>query len=240
MLPSEAHPCPDRPLARRLSAGRCSSSTSRSTPNAWGLPRERIARDLEELGREAAVSVAVAPATPDLARVSAAVGIPVLAQHVDVIPAGAHTGYVPAESVRAAGGIGSLVSHSEHPLPAGLARETVARLAAMGLVAVVCAPTVAAARRLAATKAPYLAIEPPELIGGDRAVSTARPSVITDTVAAVRTVAPAVSVLCGAGIHDRRDVHRALELGAAGVLVASAVARARSPRNAIRELLAGF
>lgn len=209
-------------------------------PECLGLPAERIARDLEELGRGAGVSVAIAPATPDLGRVSRSVGIPVLAQHVDPVPAGAHTGFVPPESIRAAGASGSLVNHSEHPLSEARSRATVARLAATNLVAVVCAPTVLTARRLARANPSYLAIEPPELIGGDRAVSTARPAVVSDTVAAVRSVAPAVSVLCGAGVHDRRDVHRALELGAVGVLVASAVTRARSPRDSIAELLAGF
>jgi len=205
-----------------------------------GPAAERIAGHLEELGRAAGVPVAIAPATPDLGRVAAAVEIPVLAQHVDPVDAGARTGFVPPESVRAAGGSGSLINHSEHPVSPAQARATVTRLGGMDLVAVVCAPTVPAARRLARTHAPYLAIEPPELIGGDRAVSTARPAVITETVEAVRSVAPEVAVLCGAGIRDRRDVRRALELGAAGVLVASAVTRGPSPRDALAELLAGF
>jgi triosephosphate isomerase (TIM) len=209
-------------------------------PECLGPPAERIAHHLEELGRAAGVAVAIAPATADLGRVSTAVGIPVLAQHVDAVAAGAHTGFVPPESIRASGGSGSLVNHSEHRLSEPTIRATVARLSATELVAVVCAPTVPVARRLARLKPSYLAIEPPELIGGDRAVSTARPEVVSDTVAAVRAVAPSVSVLCGAGVHTRHDVRRALELGSVGVLVASAVARARSPRDSIEELLAGF
>jgi triosephosphate isomerase len=205
-----------------------------------GAPAERIARDLEELGSEQGVPVGVAPATPDLGRVAAAVGIPVLAQHVDAVGAGAHTGFVPVEAVRAAGARGGLVNHSEHPLSFRDCRRTVGELGRAGLAAVVCAPTVTSARRLAGLEPAYLAIEPPELIGGDHAVSTARPGVVSGTVSAVRAVAPSVNVLCGAGVHDRRDVRRALELGAVGVLVASAVTRARSPRDAIAELLAGF
>jgi triosephosphate isomerase (TIM) len=71
-------------------------------------------------------------------------------------------------------------------------------------------------------------------------VSTARPSVVSGTVAAVRSVSPTTRVLCGAGIHDRRDVRRAIELGAEGILVASAVARAPDPGAAIDELISGF
>ena len=200
----------------------------------------RLARTLEELGRGAGVAVAIAPAAPDLARVAGAVAIPVLAQHVDAVDTGAHTGSIPSEAVERAGGWGSLVNHSEHPLSVPVARETVRRLSAHGLTAVLCARDVRTVARLATLNAPYLAIEPPELIGGDRAVSTARPQVVSGAVAAVRAVAPATVVLCGAGVHDRHDVARALELGAAGVLVASAVARASDPRAAIGELLAGF
>jgi triosephosphate isomerase (TIM) len=209
-------------------------------PSAIGLPAVRLARLLDGLARSAGVSAAIAPATPDLARVAAEVRLPVLAQHVDPVEAGPCTGFVPPAAVRAAGGIGSLVNHSEHPLPDRQVRETVRALRAAGLVAVVCAGNVATAGRLGRLRPDYLAIEPPELIGGTRAVSTARPEVVSGAVGAVRRVAPSTRVLCGAGVHDRRDVTRALELGSGGVLVSSAVTRARSPRSAIRELLAGF
>jgi triosephosphate isomerase len=199
-----------------------------------------VARLLEVAGREVGVATAIAPPLPDLAHVAQAVPIPVLAQHVDPGDAGARTGYVPAEAIAAAGARGSLLNHSEHPMSDRDIEDAVQRLTAHRLVAVICAADVEPARRLAAFKPPYLAVEPPELIGGDRAVSTARPEVVSGTVTAVRTVSPATRVLCGAGVHDRRDVARALELGADGVLVASAVTRAPDADQAIRELLAGY
>jgi triosephosphate isomerase (TIM) len=192
------------------------------------------------LGGASGVAVAIAPAGPDLARVAQAVRIPVLAQHVDPVDAGARTGSVPAEAILAAGGAGSLVNHSEHPVSDSDARAIAGRLSRLGLVPVVCAGTVERARVLAALAPPFLAIEPPELIGGDRAVSTARPEVVSGTVAAVRSVAPATHVLCGAGVHDRKDVRRARELGSEGILVASAVTTATNPSAAIEELLSGF
>ena len=209
-------------------------------PGHLGPAAERTAHLLEELGREHGVAVALAPAAADLGRVATAVSIPVIAQHADPVAAGPCTGFLPPEAIRAAGGWGSLVNHSEHPLSTAVTRATVERLKALNLVAVVCARDVAAARRLGGLLPPFLAVEPPELIGGDRAVSTARPEVVSGAVTAVRKVAPSTRVLCGAGVHDRRDVARALELGSAGVLVASAVTRAPDPRAAIAELLAGF
>jgi triosephosphate isomerase len=209
-------------------------------PTALGAGAERIARTLEELGRSTGVPVAVAPATPDISRLTAQLRLPVLAQHVDPVDPGPRTGFVPPEAVAAAGARGSLVNHSEHPLSPSEGRETALRLNRLGLVAVVCARDVAAARRLARLRPPYLAIEPPDLIGGDRSVSTARPEVILSVVRAVAAVSPETVVLCGAGVHTRHDVEKARELGAQGILVASAVTRAPSARNALAELLAGF
>jgi len=209
-------------------------------PGALGPGAEKLARLLEDLGHAAGVAVAVAPAMPDLGRVAASVSVPVLAQHVDALDAGAHTGFVPPEALAQAGGWGSLVNHSEHPLRSPVVEATVRRLTDRGLVAVVCAGDVRAARRLAVFRPDYIAVEPPELIGGNRSVSTARPEVVSGTVEAVRRVSPSTLVLCGAGVHARGDVARALELGADGVLVASAVTRSGDPRVAIAELLAGF
>jgi len=200
----------------------------------------RTAKLLESVARELGVAAAVAPPLPDLSRVATSVSIPVLAQHVDPGEGGARTGFTPVEAIAAAGGKGSLVNHSERPLPFPLIEEAVRRLAERSLIAVVCAPDVASARHLATTRPPYLAIEPPELIGGDRAVSSARPEVVSEGVREVHAVSPTTRVLCGAGIHDRRDVARALELGTDGVLVASAVTRAPDVERAIRELLSGY
>jgi len=166
--------------------------------------------------------------------------IPVLAQHADLVGTGQVTGFVSPEALRLGGARGSLLNHSEHPLSTGLLRALNRRLAQLELVSVVCARDVSNSRALAHLRPPYLAVEPPELIGGTRSVSTARPEVVADSVAAVRSVSKRTTVLCGAGVHDRHDVRKALELGSQGVLVASAVARARNPGAAIRELLAGF
>jgi triosephosphate isomerase (TIM) len=209
-------------------------------PSALGSRAVEIATELADAGRSAGVAVAIAPATPELARVVAAVPIAVLAQHVDPGDPGPSTGFVPVPALSAAGARGSLVNHSEHPLPFAKVAAVVGGLEAAGLAAVVCARNPEATRRLAALRPPYVAIEPPELIGGPRAVSTAKPEVVVAGVRAARGVSPSTHVLCGAGVKDRGDVRKALELGSEGVLVASAVALAPRPRDAIEELLSGF
>ncbi|MFZ0892078.1 MAG: triose-phosphate isomerase [Thermoplasmata archaeon] len=212
----------------------------KSYPGALGPGAERIGRVLERLGQEFAVPVALAPAAPDIAHLSQLLQIPVLAQHTDDIDSGAHTGYVVAEALSFARAQGSLLNHSERPISAAAVRTTMERLRHFGLVPVVCARNVAEARTLARFRPPYLAVEPPELIGGNVSVSKAKPEVISRTVTAVRAVSPSTKVLCGAGIHDATDVRRSVELGSEGILVASAVTRASDVEEAIRELLRGF
>ena len=209
-------------------------------PTAVGAGALRIGRSLEREAERADVAVAIAPAAADLAWLAHRLSIPVLAQHADPADLGASTGAMVPASLRASGVRGSLVNHSEHPLPARTVDRTVAKLAGAGWTAIVCAGDVRAAARLARSHPPYLAIEPPELIGGDRAVSTARPEVVSQAVDRVHRVSSATRVLCGAGVHDRRDVAIAGRLGSEGILVASAVTTAPEPARAIRELLRGF
>ena len=212
----------------------------KSYPHRLGPGAVSIGRTFQKALGDAGVAGAIAPAAPDLGVLARRLNVPVLAQHADPHEPGPHTGYLVPEAIAAAGGRGSLVNHSEHPLPMTTIGTTLRRLESLGLVAILCARDVAHARRLAGFHPPYLAVEPPELIGGNRSVSTARPGVISGAVSAVRKVSPRTHVLCGAGIHNRHDVRRSFELGAEGILVSSAVARAEDPARAIEELLHGF
>jgi len=83
-----------------------------------------------------------------------------------------------------------------------------------------------------------VAVEPPELIGGDISVATADPDIVTDAVDAAGAVNDDVDVFCGAGISTGDDVVTAGELGAEGILLASGVAKADDPRAALEDLVA--
>jgi triosephosphate isomerase len=200
-----------------------------------------IGRRLGRLGKRYGVNVAIAPVPSLMGWLSRELPIPVISQHADPRLPGASTGYVIPAALKAAGVKGSLLNHAEHPLAPEVLKETAHMLEAEGLAAVVCAGDEKQAVMLAELcHPPYLAVEPPELIGGKVSVSKARPEVVSGTVEAVRRVSPNTCVLCGAGVHDREDVRKALELGAKGVLLASAVAAAKNPEEAMKELLAGF
>ena len=233
-------PRPPSPTSREALGAPLFLLNLKAYPNAFGPAAERLGRLLEARGGEFGVAVAIAPSAPDIGRLAARLTIPVIAQHVDAGGPGARTGWLTAAAVRGAGGRGSLLNHSEHRGTIEGARAQVAALREARIAAVLCAKDARESARLAALRPEYLAVEPPELIGGTISVSTARPEVVADTVERVRRVCPETVVLCGAGVHDAEDVRRALELGAAGVLVASAVTRATDPKAAIDELLRGF
>ncbi len=181
------------------------------------------------------VRIAVAP-PQHLAGLAAGGPAEILAQHADCAGPGSTTGHVVPELLKKSGIAGSLINHSERRIPPGEIRCLVERLSGLGMTSIVCARDVGEARRYARHGPDYVAIEPPDLIGSGRSVSTERPEIITAAADAVRSAGNGTGLLCGAGISSGRDVARAMELGSDGVLVASGIVKARGWRRAIAGL----
>ena len=209
-------------------------------PEASGSKALALARTCEVVARDSGVSIAVAPPMPDLASVAGAVDIPVLAQHLDAVRPGSTTGRVPLEGAVACGASGTLLNHSERRMRAADIGDLVSRCRGAGLVTIVCTNDIGVTRACAALKPDFVAIEPPELIGGDVSVTTANPSVVKDSVVVAREVAPGIGVLCGAGVKNGVDVAKAAELGTDGVLLASGVVKASDPKKVLLDLASGF
>ncbi len=207
--------------------------------SASGERATRLAKIIAEVATQRGVNVAVAPQHFDLYRVASQVDVPVLAQHVDPITAGKHTGWALPESAKEAGAVGSLVNHSEHPLQLSEIERVVQRLKELGLVSVVCAKDPEVCRQVAALGPDMVAVEPPELIGTGRAVSKVKPEVVSGAAKSVCEVSPKVRVICGAGITSGEDVFTALRLGAEGVLIASSVVQAPNHKAAMLDIVDG-
>ena len=195
----------------------------------------RLCRIADEVARETGAKITVCPQLADLRWIAKSIHIPVFAQHVDAYEPGAHTGHISPESVKDAGANGTLINHSERKLPEGLVGETVRRCRSVGLLSLVCAATVEESKAMAAFRPDFIAVEPPELIGSGIAVSKADPEIVENSVAAVRGVAN-IPVLCGAGISTAEDVAKAMELGASGVLLASAYVKAKEPKELLLDM----
>lgn len=209
-------------------------------PTALGNKAVDLTKTLEDAASSyPEATVAVCPSHPDLGPVASNTSLPVLAQHTDGDQPGSGTGLVLPESLIDLGVAGSLINHAERPVETKAVEPAIRRLDQYGLASVVCAEDATVAADLAGLRPDFIAVEPPELIGGDVSVTSADPDVISRSVTAVEEVAADLPVLCGAGVKDGEDVAKALELGTVGVLVASGVVKAKDPGRALRDLLGG-
>lgn len=181
---------------------------------------------------ETGVRIAVAPQTAAIESV-AETGVETWSQHVSPVDHGSHTGSTLAESVSRAGAAGTLLNHSENRLRLADVDGGLRAAERADLETIVCANNPRQVAAVAQLSPDAVAVEPPELIGTGTPVSKADPDVVTESV----TAASDVPVLCGAGISTGEDLAAAAELGATGVLLASGVAKANDPREALESLV---
>lgn len=188
-----------------------------------------LSKAAESVAKEHGVCIAVAPQSVDIRLIASSVDLPVFAQHVDPQSPGAQTGHLTPEAAKEAGAIGSLLNHSECRLRADIIEASVQRCTALGLTTCICANTPQMGAAVSAFSPTMVAVEPPELIGSGISVSKAKPEAVSESVLAIKRMAPKVRVLCGAGVSSGDDVGVAIKLGSEGILVASGVVKAKDP-----------
>ena len=203
--------------------------------SASGATAEHLALAMEAHCNGPARMVAVVSAFDLEAVRRVAASLEVWTQHLDPVGRGSFTGWLEPHTALHRGAQGTIINHAEHKV----SMEHVASLKAQlpdGFPMCGCAANVDEARHLAEIGPTFIAVEPPELIGGDISVTTADPSIVSDTVAVVKAVNPNVRVLCGAGVKSGADVAKAVELGAEGVLLASGVTKASDIEAVLADL----
>jgi triosephosphate isomerase (TIM) len=202
----------------------------------FGKDAVKLAKVCGKVGGGA--EIVVAPSIIDTSLI--AQDVAVFSQHVDGVDAGAATGHVPAAGLKKVGVVGSLVNHSERRVTLKEIQEAVEKCKKGKLISVVCAESLDKISEVLSVCFPdYIAYEPPTLIGGDVSVTDAEPDVVREAVLLVRKKHHRVKVLCGAGVKSGKDVKAALELGCAGVLVASGVVKADDAEKALKDLVGG-
>ena len=166
--------------------------------------------------------------------------IPIFAQHVDGVNYGSNTGSILPEAVRYSGAVGTLVNHAECQMSWKKIEKTINRCKELDLATVLCTADIASSEKGSHLNPDMIAVEPPELIGGDISVSTAKPEIISDTVEVVKKINSNISVLCGAGVKNQEDVSKAISLGSEGILLASGVVKSSEPRKVLLDLIKGL
>ncbi len=205
---------------------------------AEGEAGQKLVEIASEVALVSGVKIVVAP-PPVIMKECTRFGIDIFSQHCDANLPGAHTGSITSYSLKQAGIAGSLLNHSENRMHHEDIKSAIDNLREDGLESILCTRDVRESAQLSNFKPSYLAVEPPELIGSGISVSTAKPEVVTGTVEAVRANGD-VPVICGAGISNGADVKKAIELGAQGVLLASAYVKAKDPKKLLEELCANI
>lgn len=197
----------------------------------------KLARAAQAVARKLKVEIVLAPPQPALATIAKSVKVPVICQHVDDEKLGSSTGYFVPEIAKSYGAKGSLINHSEHRIEIKHIASLVERLRGLRMTSIVCAREPWEVMEISVFQPDFIAIEPPELIGSGRAVSSENPQIITKSIKAAGSRS---KVICGAGITGKNDVTKAIELGALGILVASGIIKANSWAAKIAELAAGM
>ena len=199
----------------------------------------KLAKIAEKISKKYKIKIAIAP-PHHLIPLITKFGIIVLAQHLDDKKVGSTTGFMIPEIIKKSKIDGSIINHSEHRITESEIKNLVKRLKKLKLKTIVCVKNVGEAKKYAKINPTFIAIEPPELIGTGRAISTEKPQLITNSINAVQSAKNSTKLLCGAGIVSAEDVSRAVELGSKGILVASGVIKAKNWESIISDFSRGL
>ena len=204
--------------------------------SAQGVAAEELAQHMQDANDSNSEFVAVVSPF-DLEPVcEAAPQIQVWTQHLDPIGFGSNTGWLHPQTAIERGAVGTIINHAEHKISYEKISQLIDALPE-GFLVCACAASVDEAKILAKLNPDMIAVEPPELIGGDVSVTTVDPSIVSNTVNAVKSINPNVRVLCGAGVKNGDDVAKAIELGSTGVLLASGVTKSNNPKDVLKDLV---
>jgi len=209
---------------------------------ATGKNALALAKKAEAVAKKAKANVILVVQPTDLRLISGKIRLPLFAHHTDPIEFGAKTGWISPFAVKQAGAVGTFLNHAEHKVSNEILEQSIGIAKKAGLSVLACAEDLERAKQIASfsEKPDFIAIEPPELISGDISVSTARPKFVSDSVSAIKQIAPKIIVITGAGIKNSADVAKAIELGTSGVIVASGIVKNSDQKKAIADLVSGL
>jgi triosephosphate isomerase (TIM) len=199
-----------------------------------------LVKDAEKVSVRLDVEIIVCPPQPSLALIVKHTNLKVISQHVDAKEPGSTTGYYVPEIIENIGAAGSLINHSEHPIEITEIKQMIEKLKKLNLLSLVCVKTTKELKEILDLAPDYIAIEPPELIGTQKSISSEKPFLIRECKQMVNTKGQISELICGAGINKSEDVKMALEYGAKGILVSSSITKANNWYEKIFELASAF
>ena len=195
---------------------------------------KKFVKIAEQVSKKYKVKIAISPPQHLIGLVSNS-SIPILAQHVDNSKIGSTTGFIIPELLKKSKVKGSLINHSEHRISSKEIEKLVSKLKELKMISIVCVKDIPEVQKYLKINPDFIAIEPPELIGSGKAVSTEKPDLIQKAASIVNNSKNKTKLLCGAGIVSGEDVAKSVELGSKGILVASGIIKAKNWNKIISE-----
>lgn len=200
----------------------------------------RIVKDAEMVSEKLDVEIIISPPQPSLALIAKQTKLKVISQHIDLKKHGASTGFYIAEIIEKVGAIGSLINHSEHGIKTEEIKQSIEKLKEVNLLSFVCVKTLEELKVILKFEPDFIAIEPPELIGTQKSISSEKPYLIQKSNELIKQENNGSKLICGAGINKSEDIKTAVENGASGILVSSSITRANNWYEKIFELASAF
>ena len=194
----------------------------------------KFVKIVEQVSKKYKIKIAISP-PQHLIGVVANSSITILAQHVDDSKVGSTTGFIIPELLKKSKVKGSLINHSEHRISSKEIEKLVLKLKELEMTSIVCVKNISEVKKYLKLNPDFIAIEPPELIGSGKAISTEKPELIAKAAEIVNNSKNKTKLLCGAGIVSGDDVKKAIELGSKGILVASGIIKAKNWNKIISE-----
>lgn len=194
----------------------------------------------EKVSKETGVEIIISPPQPYLALIANRTKLKVIAQHIDLRKPGSTTGYYIAEIIEKCGASGSLINHSEHELKIDEVERSIEKLKELNLKSFVCTKSIEELKKIITFKPDFIAIEPPELIGTTKSISSEKPSLIKECYNIISKGNQDLQLICGAGINKKEDIEIAIKNGASGILVSSSITKSNDWYNKILELASAF
>ena len=195
---------------------------------------KKFVKIAEQVSKKYKVKIAISPPQHLIGLVSNS-SIPILAQHVDNSKIGSTTGFIIPELLKKSKVKGSLINHSEHRISSKEIKKLVLKLKELKMISIVCVKDIPEVKKYLKINPDFIAIEPPELIGSGKAISTEKPDLIQKAASIVNDSKNKTKLLCGAGIVSGEDVAKSIELGSKGILVASGIIKAKNWNKIISE-----
>ena len=199
--------------------------------NAVGKNSEKLLNDFNSIRNQNGLYYCISPT--DLWLQKSFPSLKIFGQHVDSNSYGAYTGSISMESMIDIGIKGSLLNHSEKRIGSTAIEETVKKSKKLDFEIVLCVEDLHEVEKYSNLEPAYIAYEPPELIGGNVSVSSAKPEIIAQ---AAKACNGKTKLLVGAGVKTRKDIDISMDLGASGVLIASGIIRNAKPINMLVSL----